>query len=241
MSILPASWTSEAIKNTAQTVGIVIATIWGIYTFVYQANIAPASLPPNIVVTPEIAVVGSQGSAVCLSIRVRIRNAGHRRAYLLASGFTVLGLHVLPNTDTLAVARATQAIRRSSRAYGDFQLSGPRLLAVGPLTPQGYWLDDGEEFVNEFLVYAAAGRYDAARLTVTVKIATEFPAGVVQVWDAVGDSTELWPNTAILHGRDTISDPHTQEMQRVRKRYKFAYVQESDETSLWDIRSRSHD
>lgn len=105
------------------------------------------------------------------------------------------------------------------------------------MTPPGYWLDEGEEFIHEFLVYTPAGRYDAARLTVVMKDGTDFPSNVLQIWKAVGDSTEFWPNTAILQGRDTVLDPHNQEMQRVRKRYKFAYVQVSDETPLWVTRS----
>lgn len=224
----PPRWTSESIKNSVETLAIILAGAWGLYTFVYQAKIAPSHLPPYVVVTPELQVVGLTASkTVCLSARVRIRNPGHRRVYVLAAGFTVTGRSLSQLNDSLSVARAEQVL--NGLASSESAFSRQATLAVGVIVNAGFWFEENEELVREFLVFTRSNKYDVADLTVTVKVASELPAGILQRWSKVGVA-EFWPNTFIVKGRDTVKyDSKNPEHRKLSDMYHVAVVQ----TTVW--------
>jgi hypothetical protein len=85
-----------------QTVGILIAAAWGIYTFVYTQMIAPKSAPVNVTVDLGLKKVsagrtGQKNPArdlVPVEMRVSARNPSSREIYLKPSVWMAVGVKV---------------------------------------------------------------------------------------------------------------------------------------------------
>ena len=54
----------EALNSGVQTLAIVLAGAWGVYTFVYEAKIAPGLAPPSVSVTSALERVGQRDGVV---------------------------------------------------------------------------------------------------------------------------------------------------------------------------------
>jgi hypothetical protein len=54
------SWSMETLSSAVQTLAIVLAGAWGVYTFVYEAKIAPGLAPPSVSVTSALERVGEK-------------------------------------------------------------------------------------------------------------------------------------------------------------------------------------
>ena len=53
-------FSTEALNNMVQTLAIIMAGAWGVYTFVYQAKIAPGLEPPTISVSSTLEKAGQK-------------------------------------------------------------------------------------------------------------------------------------------------------------------------------------
>lgn len=85
---------AEAANNIVQTIAIVAAGVWAVYTFIYQAKIAPGQEPPSLSVTTTLAAVGHQGDQVAIRSTVTRSNVGHTGVRLLALTYNVVGSKV---------------------------------------------------------------------------------------------------------------------------------------------------
>lgn len=225
-------WTSESLKNTVQAVGIILASAWGIYTFVYQTWIAPGRIPPYVVATLQLEPSGVHESAACLTARVRLKNAGRIRAYTLASALTITGFRVQSVVDTLIEANAVQALQQGSRVYRHFEPSKEKVLAVSSIVPPGWTFEEGEEFEKDLLVCAPPRAYDAAKLTVLVKLATHYSPLVLEKWTQLPNG-DYWPNTFIIQGRDTMElDLRNPGLRTMQEHLHLDYLETSVET-IW--------
>ncbi|TPG58096.1 hypothetical protein EAH89_09015 [Roseomonas nepalensis] len=165
---------AEAVNNVVQTLAILAAGAWGVYTFVYEARIAPGLAPPSVSVTSALERVGRKDGLVAIRSTVTRRNVGQAEVRVLGLTYNVTGVRVrfggpgalpsaLPAGEPVAQAR-------------DYAEEGEEvLLRHGVLfdgatgDPSG--LNPGEAVSRDLVFYADPARYDSIRFRVALTYA----------------------------------------------------------------------
>jgi hypothetical protein len=149
-----------------QTVGIIIAAAWGVYTFIYKEITVPKSAPINISMNMQLKKAGigePKGKLMAVEMRVTATNPSTRKVYLLPSMWMVWGTEVGLNAQEGDIDYKTIAELMNDKK-GEFrertihpQISS--LLAAGSL----FWdetLSPNETVARSIIVYIPRGRYD---------------------------------------------------------------------------------
>ena len=84
----------EALNSAVQTLAIVLAGAWAVYTFVYEAKIAPGLAPPSMSVTSALERVGQKDGMVAIRSTVTRTNVGQAEVRVLALTYDVVGVRV---------------------------------------------------------------------------------------------------------------------------------------------------
>jgi hypothetical protein len=87
----------DSFSKWIQTIGIIIAAGWGVYTFIYKEIKVPTSAPINISVNMQLKKVGTgkpKGKLVAVEMRVSATNPSPRKVYLLPSAWMVWGIQM---------------------------------------------------------------------------------------------------------------------------------------------------
>src|SRR3712207_7885051 len=82
----------ETLNSAVQTLAIVLAGAWGVYTFVYEAKIAPGLAPPSVSVTSTLERVGQRGDLVAIRSTVTRTNVGQTEVRVLGLTYNVVGV-----------------------------------------------------------------------------------------------------------------------------------------------------
>jgi hypothetical protein len=82
----------ETLNSAVQTLAIVLAGAWGVYTFVYEAKIAPGLAPPSVSVTSALERVGQRGDLVAIRSTVTRTNVGQAEVRVLGLTYNVVGV-----------------------------------------------------------------------------------------------------------------------------------------------------
>lgn len=168
---------TEALNHLVQTVAIIGAGLWAIYTFVYQARIVPSLAPPTLSVTSTLERAGIKGKQVAVHSTVTRSNVGQTGVRLLGLTYNAIGIKVQfsagtgPHPGLLAQDLTRSSTISASRYYDDRQrevifrygtlFEGATAL---PSSPSG--LNPGETVAREMIVYADRDRFDAIRFQV---------------------------------------------------------------------------
>ncbi|MCW8087337.1 hypothetical protein [Sabulicella glaciei] len=171
----------EVLSSAVQTLAIVLAGAWGVYTFIYEAKIAPGLAPPSVSVTSTLERVGQKGNLVAIRSTVTRTNVGQAEVRVLALTYNVIGVRVrfreageagafpqaLPGSSAIAQAR-----------YYDEAEGGEVLLRHGvlfegatelPSEPSA--LNPGEAVSRDLIFYADPDRFDTIRFQVELAYA----------------------------------------------------------------------
>jgi hypothetical protein len=171
----------ETLNSAVQTLAIVGAGAWAVYTFVYEAKIAPGLAPPSVSVTSTLERVGQRGDLVAIRSTVTRTNVGQTEVRILGLTYNVVGVRVrfaedpaagtmpddLPGSSTVTDAR-----------YYDEPEAGEVLLRHGvlfegatasPSGPSG--LNPGEAVSRDLVFYADPTRFDSIRFQVELSYA----------------------------------------------------------------------
>lgn len=70
---------AEALNHVVQTIALLDAGIWGVYTFVYQAKVVPSLAPPTLSVTCTVEKAGQRGNLTAIRSTVTRANVGQRK------------------------------------------------------------------------------------------------------------------------------------------------------------------
>jgi hypothetical protein len=96
----------KEINAWVQTIGIVLAAAWGVYTFIYTQILAPKAAPVNITVdlslkkiSPSDTKEGIRRHLVPVEMRISAKNPSTREVYLLSSSWIAWGVKVHDNGD----------------------------------------------------------------------------------------------------------------------------------------------
>jgi hypothetical protein len=202
----------EALNSGVQTLAIVLAGAWGVYTFVYEAKIAPGLAPPSVSVTSALERVGQRDGMVAIRSTVTRTNVGQAEVRVLGLTYNVVGVKVrfgeapaagampeeLPASSTVAQAR-----------HYDEPEGGEVILRHGvlfegatalPSDPSG--LNPGEAVSRDLIFYADPTRFDSVRFQVELSYTKMSEPPVPLVFE-VGRNGQL----AALPGPDCRAEP----------------------------------
>ena len=90
----PSRFGMETLNGAVQTPAIGLAGAWGVYTFVYEAKIAPGLAPPSVSVTSRLERVGERDGMVAIRSTVTRTNVGQAEVRVLGLTYNVVGIKV---------------------------------------------------------------------------------------------------------------------------------------------------
>jgi len=168
----PARFSAETLNNLVQTVAIIGAGAWGVYTFIYEARIAPGLAPPSVSVTSALERVGRKDGLVAIRSTVTRRNVGQAEVRVLGLTYNVIGVRVrFGGTGALPAELPGPGSVAQARDYAEAD-GGDVLLRHGVLfdgasgDPSG--LNPGEAVSRDLVFYADPSRYDSIRFLVAL-------------------------------------------------------------------------
>ena len=180
----PASskFSMETFNSAIQTLAIVLAGAWGVYTFVYEAKIAPSLAPPSVSVTSTLERVGQRGDLVAIRSTVTRTNVGQTEVRILGLTYNVVGIKARFDKDPAVLGRLPDDVSGSSTIaqmrYYDEPEGGEVLLRHGvlfegataqPSGPSG--LNPGEAVSRDLIFYVDTTRFDSIRFLVGLSYA----------------------------------------------------------------------
>ncbi|RYU58362.1 hypothetical protein EWI61_10810 [Methylolobus aquaticus] len=178
---------AEAANNIVQTAAIVAAGAWAVYTFIYQAKIAPSQEPPSLSVTSTLAEVGHKGDQVAIRSTVTRTNVGHTGVRLLALTYNLIGSKVAFADKIWPGPEPELELSRSNRITSARYYSAPEqevILRHGILFKGAAQLDDGqavgesvlfpgESISRDMIFYADREKFDFVHFQVQLTYAKE--------------------------------------------------------------------
>ena len=171
----------EMLNSAVQTLAIVLAGAWGVYTFVYEAKIAPGLAPPSVSVTSKLERVGQRDGMVAIRSTVTRTNVGQAEVRVLGLTYNVVGVKVRFGEAVAASAMPEELPRSSTVAQArhyDEPAGGEVILRHGvlfegatalPSEPSG--LNSGEAVSRDLVFYADPARFDSVRFLVELSYA----------------------------------------------------------------------
>ena len=171
----------ETLNSAVQTLAIIGAGAWAVYTFIYEAKIAPGLAPPSVSVTSTLERVGHRGELVAIRSTVTRTNVGQTEVRVLGLTYNVVGVRMRFIEDPAAGTMPEDLSGSSTIAqarYYDEPESGEVLLRHGvlfegattlPSSPSG--LNPGEAVSRDLIFYADPTRFDSIRFLVGLSYA----------------------------------------------------------------------
>ena len=180
----------EGANTLVQTLAILGAGAWGVYTFVYEARIKPGLAPPSVSVKTDLVRVGERGDRVAIRSTVTRTNVGQAGVRVLGLTYTVIGLRTrfsepdreaAETTAREAAFRAALSGSASVESARDYvRESGAPILRQGvlfsgatALPSEPSELNPGESVSRDVIVYADRKAFDAVRFEVRLAYAKE--------------------------------------------------------------------
>ena len=157
----------ETFHKWVQTVGIIIAATWGVYTFIYKEIKVPKSAPINISMNMQLKKAGGTstvGSLLAVEMRVSATNLSPRKVYLLSSFWHVMGYKVTPKEPESDDSFLKGTISLMNARLGQYDLkhtatSPGNIVAAGSLF-RDKWLNPNETIMRTIVFYVPHNEYD---------------------------------------------------------------------------------
>ena len=194
--------TSRLIRDLLQSVALIIAAMWGAYTFFYREIIIPARRPAALVVTPSLEAIGRRGDTVLAKATFLMQNHSDSKVYAPAIWYTVRGLKLQPvATEDTAYLRANRENADKPYPTARFsQFTAADVIGEGKINGEvEYWFDPGGEQRVEQILYIPADRYDAAQLSVQYLVTKDIHE-LKQVRWRTTDDGDLDPRLVFAEG-----------------------------------------
>ena len=178
----PSRLDMEALNSAVQTLAIVLAGVWGVYTFVYEAKIAPGLAPPSVSVTTKLERVGERDGMVAVRSTVTRTNVGQAEVRILGLTYNVVGVRVRFGEAPSAAGAMPGELPGSSTVvqtkYYDEPEGGEVILRHGvlfegatALPSESSGLNPGEAVSRDLVFYADPARFDSVRFLVELSYA----------------------------------------------------------------------
>ncbi len=164
----------DALSTVVQTLAILGAGAWGVYTFIYEARIKPGLAPPSVSVTTTLEKAGEREGRLAIRSTVTRTNVGETGVRVLGLTYNVIGTGIRfgepeagPSAEALAgVAEVTAA--RFGRAERQEMVLRLGVLFEGAtaLPAEPSELQPGEAVSRDLIFYVERDRYDSLRFQV---------------------------------------------------------------------------
>jgi hypothetical protein len=146
---------SETVKNIAETLALLAAGGWAIWTFHYTFFVVPSSVPPHLTLGSNLELVGRSANFFTVKARVRVHNDSSTRVHVVSSIFNMHAYRVSAKAKALLPSDGTRLVQGDT----DFvelpefvEKDKGEVVDSGRLFPNnGWWLDAGEEQNVEFI------------------------------------------------------------------------------------------
>ena len=167
---------SAVLRDAIQAVALLLAAVWGVYTFVYKEVVLPAKQPAALVVTPSLEAIGRRGDLVLARATFHMVNHSHSKVYVPAMWYAVRGLKLEAVTpeDTTYLRENRDAASKPYPTARFSQYTASDVIATGKVSTEvETWFEPEAEQRVEHLLYIPADRYDAAQLGVEYLISKD--------------------------------------------------------------------
>lgn len=168
----------EKLNTWVQTIALVLAGIWAIYTFVFKEIWVPRSSPAFISADVDVSHSGATDSLEAIQLRFTLKNQGERAVYTLPSVATVWASRVqkvdisrskfIDDINSVLVTDAVDS--RIFLRHGG--VSEPELVGVFRLF-SGYEFLPNSTAANEVLIYVPPGEYDQLEVDVVFLVVSD--------------------------------------------------------------------
>lgn len=169
---------ADTLNNITQTVALLAAGAWAVYTFIYQEMIAPAQAPPSLSVSSVLEKAGHQGDMTALRCSVTRANVGQSSVRVLGLTYNLVGIKERFLTHDAFDPAFETAAKESRQIYKTRYQGSPErqeiILRSGLLFagahPQGdpSELNPAEKVTRDMVFYADRARFDRVRLHVSL-------------------------------------------------------------------------
>jgi len=226
----------KSINTWVQTVGILIAAGWGVYTFVYKEIMVPKSAPVNITLNLQLKKIGTgvtKGNLTAVEVKCSATNPSSRQIHLLPSAWIAYGVRITAtNVEEANFSEAAATALRDSEGLTPVNrqatFENASVVALGRLFPDTV-LKPGETSGRTIVFYIHKNDYDLVDLTVTMPSAAD-PRGIELEW-TLTEKSVLTP--AIYRLNKNAPRTPMPEAEYSAKPFELQEAQASAEISLW--------
>jgi hypothetical protein len=159
---------AELFNKWAQSIGIVVAAIWGAYTFIYKEIMLPQESPINISVNLQLKKAGTgkpKASLIPVEMRISATNPSSRTIYLLPGYWIAWGYQTTPKDDNDPSAfyeRMAEEMNAQNGQYSErHSASSPRSIVAGGSLFSDDSLSPNETLTRTIMFYAPRDKYDS--------------------------------------------------------------------------------
>lgn len=169
---------SDLLHQWIQSAGIMVASVWGIYTFVWQDILVPSWAPAHvnleITLTPVEGRKYSEGGSE-MTLRMTATNPSSRKVYALSNTWQLFGIKRKAVPELGFVSQGDEALRGQPLIYAERGISNES----GPTLAVGRIFDDDiihpGETINRSIMVRIPDGYEAAGVSIVVPALTKAP------------------------------------------------------------------
>jgi hypothetical protein len=174
----PPSWSrSPLLHEWIRSGAVLIAAVWGVYTFIYKDIYVPSQQPAHLNLEASLKPVPDRPSPAAgleMLLEIKATNASSRRVYLLANIWTLRGVDTAPRTgqkvESDFLQESIQLLRDGSLLPTErgVRRTAGKMIAVGRLLGDEF-IDPGNA-VNRSILVHIPKEYDAVELSLTTAL-----------------------------------------------------------------------
>ncbi len=186
---------TELFSKWVQSIGIIIAAIWGVYTFIYKEIELPQQAPINISFNLELKKAGAgkpKTSLIPVEIHVSAKNPSSRTIYLLPSYWIAWGYKTGPkdNMDSGAFNERLAALMNAQEGQDSerHSVSSARSIVAGGSLFSDDSLSPNETLTRTIMFYAPRDKYDSVLAQVNMP-SFEAQEGLEMQWKVNEDGS----------------------------------------------------
>ena len=232
----------ETLNTWTQTVGICIAAVWGVYTFVFKEIITPKSAPVNVSMNLQLNKIGTGSSAkanlTAVQLNVSATNPRTREIHLLPSAWIARGVRIrAAKQEELEETYLTKAIndalldRDVVYAVQKYAAQEDSSVIAGGLLFTDDLLKPNEKIARTAIFYVSRDQYDLLDVNATI-VSAEDVSHTAMDWALNPQSKDL---ETVFYRVDKKGTRNRIENSDARsdKRLSPKWTQASSEISLW--------
>lgn len=221
-----------------QIVGICIAAVWGVYTFVFKEITVPKSAPVNISINLELKKIGTGSSTktslTAVEISISATNPSTREIHLLRSVWSARGTCIsVAETEQTNFAKAIEDALHATDIYAVQRHAVQEkssIVAAGLLFVDEV-LKPNEKIARTIIFYVPRDDYDLVEVNAAMPSAEDASRSALE-WVLDKETDDLKPvfyrvnkngNLSPIKDSDAYSD----------KRLKLQWTLANSEISLW--------